>query len=714
MIRITQPILLLLLLTFIPLHADSLSEQENLMNDLLIVDYWNKKINDRLPVTYNNLLQGGYFAMPSARMGADGEIGGGYAYVPPYRLYNIRCQILDRLELSGNYRVFHGVKDPVLSQHGFGDFSDKGANLKFSLFSPEDSEYQLPGVALGCEDFIGTRAFNAQYLVFTQVFLKQNLEISLGYGINRIRGFFGGCNWMPFRKSCWPLLDSLSLTAEYDATPYRSKRIEPHPRGHTKNSPFNFGMKYRIWDYFDLSLSYMRGHTLSFTASAFYNLGHTKGFLPKIDDPLPYKAPINVEPIGIRRPEDALSTELLFAFQEHGLTLLDIYLSYNTCNRKVLRLNVLNETYRLENDLRIRLNHFLSALIPRDIDEVIIVINSEGFPIQEYRYQMEYVRMYAAKEIGPHELKILTPLHEVSWPNPYTSAHLLQRKRHLYNFELAPRIPAIFGSASGKFKYALGLNADFNGFLWNDIYFSVLLGYNFISHLGKAQGHDRLNPSQIIQVHSDVIRYYHQTGLQLDNAYLQKNWNMGCGWYGKIAAGYFEEEYGGIASQLLYYPVSSPWAIGFSYAVLKKRSYKGWGFTSKVRKLDGLKLTHRKFLGTQGFLHLYYDWEAARMDFKISAGKFLANDWGVRNEISRYFPSGLRLTLWYTLTNGHDKVNGKTYYDKGIAFSVPFDILYTYSERTRWTYGMSAWLRDVGVQSMTGLDLYELINDQRQ
>jgi hypothetical protein len=47
-------------------------------------------------------------------------------------------------------------------------------------------------------------------------------------------------------------------------------------------------------------------------------------------------------------------------------------------------------------------------------------------------------------------------------------------------------------------------------------------------------------------------------------------------------------------------------------------------------------------------------------------------------------------------------------------FSIPFDIFYTYSERTRWNYGMSAWLRDVGVQSMSGLHLYELINDQRQ
>ncbi|MBX9804671.1 MAG: YjbH domain-containing protein, partial [Alphaproteobacteria bacterium] len=85
-----------------------------------------------------------------------------------------------------------------------------------------------------------------------------------------------------------------------------------------------------------------------------------------------------------------------------------------------------------------------------------------------------------------------------------------------------------------------------------------------------------------------------------------------------------------------------------------------------------------------------------------------------RTEISRYFPSGLRLGFWYTYTNGHDIINNQTYYDKGIFFSVPLDIFYTRSTRTRWGYGMSAWLRDVGASAYSGTELYELINQERQ
>jgi len=707
---------LLLVLVFpYNLFGDALSDQENLMKDLLIVDYWNERINDRLPVTYNNLLQGGYFAMPSARMGREGEIGFGYSHIPPYRNYNLRVQMFDCFELTGNYRIHRGVKDPILSPFGFGDRSDKGANFKFSLLSPEDSQYELPGVAIGFEDFVGTRDFYAKYLVLTKVFLEKNLEVSLGVGDGRIHGFFGGFNWMPFRRSSWTWLQQLSISAEYDATPYRNKDFEPHPGGRVKRSPINFGLKYRLWDSFDFSLSYIRGDAVACSVSTYYNFGYTKGFLPKIEDSLPYKSPLNLEPLGYRRPEETLVPELLFAFQDQGLALLDIHLYYNEWSEKGLRLNVLNETYRLESEVRCRLNHLLSSIIPADVEEVIVVINSEGFPIQEYHYRMQFVRLYGAMEIGPHELNVLTPMTEVTYPNPYTSSHILECKRCLCNFEIVPRTHTLFGSASGKFKYSLGLNFYFNGFLWDDIYYSVLIGYNAITNIGNTPGFDRLNPSQLINVRSDIVRYYNQKGFALDEAYLQKNWNLGKGWYARVAAGYFEEEYGGVASEVLCYPVDSAWAIGVSGAVLKKRTYKGLGFTDRIRQMRDFKVTHRhNFIGSQFFLNIYYDLEIANMDFRVSVGKFLANDWGVRNEISRYFPSGLRLSLWYTVTNGHDRINGDTYYDKGVGFTMPFDIFYTYSERTYWNYNMSAWLRDVGVQAMNGMDLYYLINDQRQ
>lgn len=694
------------------LRADVLDEQNRLFNDMLIVDYWNRRINDRLPVTFNHLLQGGYLNMPSARMGHEGEIGVGYSSVPPYRNYNLRAQLIDRLEVSGNYRVFRGIEDPILSKFGFGDLSDKGANVKLALLFAEDSDYQLPGIAIGIEDFMGTRNFTAKYIVATKVFLDHDFEVSLGYGSKRIQGLFGGFAWMPFRQSCQPYLQGLCLTAEFDAIAYKKKRFEKHPKGREKKSAINVGLKYRLWDQFDFSVGYVRGKALAWSLSTFYNFGYTKGLLPKIHDPLIYNAPVITEPLGPLRSQEAMAQDLVYAFRGQGFTVLQVALYYDVCARKTVRLRMLNTVYRSECELRMRLSNLLANLIPSDIDQVIVVLEDFGFPIQEYHFPMAFVSQYGDQQMGFEELQILSPVTEVQEPSLCLPATLFKRRLEWYNIEIYPRTNTFFGSAKGKFKYALGVNLGINGFLYDDVYYSLRFGLTALNNIEGA-GIDRLNPSQLPNVRSDVVRYFRIKGLSLDEAYLQKNWNLGHGLFSRISLGYFEEEYAGLATEFLYYPVCSDWAIGIEGAVFKKRKTVGLELTNKVRQLHGFEQTFHRFTFAQYFLNFYYDWKEAKLDFQINAGKFLADDYGARFEVTRYFPSGLRLSFWYTLTNGKDNVNGHTYYDKGISFSMPLDIFYTRTERSRWGYGMSAWLRDVGVQAATGLHLYPTIREHR-
>lgn len=688
--------------------------QENLLRDLLIVDYWNNRLNEKFPVTYNNLLCGGYWNMPSARMSQEGEIGIGYVEAHPYRLWNLRCQLTDQLEIYGNYRIFKGIKDPVLSEHGFGDFSDKGVNLKIALIRPEDSYYHLPGLAIGFEDVIGTRAFKARYLVLTHVFIDQHLELSLGYGQQRIRGWFGGINWMPFRQSSFKYLQEFSLTAEYDATGYKKKDLEPHPKGRKQATHWNAGFKYRLWNSCDFSLSYQRGKEWAFACSTYYNFGCSTGLMSKFDTPLPYIAPVNIEPLGELRPESVLVADLVYPFRKQGFELLQAWISINDCGERVLRLRVLNELYRLECDVRNQLNNLLAYLIPLNIGSVIVGIDADGVIIQEYHYEMPFTRMYGSKQIGAYELKILTPLCEASWPDPCHEWLLYTKKLPSFCFEVFPKNCTYFGSSTGKFKYALGVQTLFNGYLWDNVYYSAVLGCIAFKNIGDVKDVDRLNPSQLINVRTDIVRYYQQNGITLDEAYLQKNWNHGKGLFSRLSAGYFEIQYGGLAYEFLYYPLNSRWAAGFEGAIVGKRKVNSpFGFSRKIRKLKGFKPTYQPFLGSQFFFNLFYDWKEARIDLRVKAGKFLANDFGVRYEISHYFDSGLRVTLWYTCTNGHDKINGEIYYDKGIYFTMPLDMFYTCCDRGKWSYGMSAWLRDVGASSFTGQDLYYMLNDHR-
>jgi hypothetical protein len=685
------------------------------MRDLLIVNYWNEKINDRLPVTYNNLLHGGYFNMPSARMGRSGEIGFGYSWVHPYINWNLRCQMTDCLEVSGDYRIFKGVADPILTPMGFGDLSDKGANIKLSLSQAEDSDYDLPGVAIGIEDFLGTKTFLSQYVVLTKVFIEHDCEVSIGYGRKRIKRWFGGINWIPFRRSGYCFLEGFSIAAEYDAIRYKNPNWETHPDGRDLKTRINFGIKYRLWDQFDCSLSYIRGSHLAFAISTYYNFGDCDGMLPKIDDPLPYIAPVNNQIVGPLRPPDSLMQDLIYAFREQGFDITEIWLSIQDCSRKVLWIRLENERYRCTNEKRDRFNHLMAYLIPDNIEEVTLVLENEGFPIDQYWYRMEFVRAYANQEIGLPELNLLTIVGEVSYPDPCDSVRLFKQNKEWFNFELLPKTHTFFGSAKGKFKFALGLSANFSGYLFNDVFYASSIGYIFWHNLYDLRGVDRLNPSQLVNVRTDIVEYYKQDGFTIDELFIQKNWNMGKGWFSRFSVGYFEQEYGGVAGEILYYPSGSRLALGVEGAWLRKREYpKGLKFTNKARKLHGFEVSWVKFYPWQYSFDLYYNWTEACLDFKVMAGKFLANDLGVRCEVSRYFPSGMRVTLWYTHTNGNDHINGHTYYDKGIAFSMPLDIFYTHSARSKWGYGMSAWLRDVGQFADTGIPLYPVIYNERR
>ncbi len=700
-----------LLYVFYLAAQDPSFEGSELMRDLFIAEYWEKKVNEKLPVTFSYQLYGGYFNMPSGRMALPGEIGVGYSSVPPFSLYNLRAQVIDRFECSFNYRIFHNVVDPCLTHLGFGDLSDRTVNMKIALFLPEDTDYRLPGFAFGFDDFLGTRNFTAQYLVLTQVHIDKGLEWSLGYGFQRLNGFFAAASWWPFWKSSFSLLKPLSFAIEYDPICYKR---EVHPDNRTQTAPFNVGLKYRLGDRFDATVSYMKGESVAFSISSFYNLGHTRGVLPKLKDPVPYRPPFNGDRVGYTGSDSDLVFQLKNVMSEQGFDLLSLSRSSDFLGQKRLRLHVANRKWRTERDMRCRLYYMLAYLIPEEIDWVSVVKEANGFAIQEYDFPMVYIRQKKMCLMGSAELDVLVPMKNVSFPH-HPSEILYSKRRELCNFEIFPKTRLLFGSATGKFKYALGLTVGVNGFFpFNDIYYSSRIGVNLFNNLNEVCSVDKLNPSQIINVRTDAIGYYKVKGITLDECYLQKVWSLRKGMFFRLAGGYFEQMYGGVGVESLYFPVNSRFALGGEFAWVKKRERRGFGFEENVRKLSGFTKTFVPFTGTQYFCNLYYDWKELELDFRIQVGKFLANDLGARFEISRYFCSGLRMLVWFSLTDGGDRINGREYHDKGIALSMPLDIFYTHSERDRWRYSLGAWLRDVGQTAYTGWSLYDQINEERQ
>lgn len=684
---------------------------EELIRDLRTLDCIEHKIQDRLPLIYNFYGQMGYFALPSARAAPDGDITGGYSSVPPYHNYFIAMQVFQRIELAGVYRVFSGVPDLTLGAR-FGDYSDKGVNIKFNFLLPEDTDYALPGFAFGMEDFEGSKFFFGQYFVFTQVLPRFNAEITLGYGLDRMSGFFGAMALSPWRHYDSIFFSPITFIAEWDPIDYEDMNVEPHPGARRKKSKVNWGLQYSLNRWFRLSVGRFRGDVYTVQGSLSWDIGQTKGLLPKIKNPHYYTAPANKQPIGSLRSKATAMQDIAYGLDLQGFTLIDAFLEPCGRNRSNLRLIVVNRQWREERVVHARLASLLAFLTPSNVETVTVVMSADTVLCQEYCFRQHDLKLYACRQMSENELMVLSPMREYT-PVSCKAEHLYDKDEMVFDWGIRPRFRTFFGSASGKFKFAIDILAVLDGF-YEDIYYRVVPGYTPISTMGHINPFDTLNPSQLLQVNSDLVRYYQSRDVRFEEAYLQKNLNLAEAMFGRISAGFYSVNYAGGCLEALYFPVGSRWAMGVEGALLRKRNYSSWGFQSFLKKRQGAHEILVPYTAlSQYFLDLYYTFQIMPVTLKVTIGQFLAQDLGVRTELFRFFPSGLRLSIWYTVTNAHDVINGSVYHDKGFSISMPLDVLFEETSRLRFGTAMSAWLRDVGYRADTGRPLYETIFFER-
>ena len=686
---------------------------DQLCKSLQIVKKVNHELLDDLPLIYNQALIAGYISMPSARMGKSGTVALGFSRTYPYHIYSLNFQMFKTIEMVGNYRVYKGVTETGFGHLGYGDDTDRTASIKWDIYQQSEEFPYIPTLGIGFEDFYGSKRFYSFYACATEKLLEADLELTLGYGIGRLKGFYGAAAWTPFRKYDYAPLKKLSLILEYDAYDYKN-HVNEHPLGKEVKSRINFGASLDLFDFLQFKASCIRGNSFAASAAIYYKLGDSKGFLPKVQNPKYYTSPVNTEAIGERRTEKEFAAELAYAFQKQNLNLTAVYLEVDCKRKKRIFLKIINTIYRYEYQLRDRIQYLLSTIIPSDIDSSIVIIESEGIPVQAYHFRTEDLNRFREKNIGEHELALLAPLIETPSIDRYSSELLYKRNKERWMLTLRPRLITFFGSTTGKIKYTTGIIAGPEGYLFDSVYYKGQVAYNIAASTTKLRGIDVYNLSHLPIVRSDSVLYFQGDRFALEQAYLQKGFALGKGWFARAAFGYFEPAYAGGALEALYYPVNSPWAVGLEIASVLKRKYHGIGLRTSTVKFDQQNIPNLiHFIGLQYFLDVYYEYRPWHLDFKIQAGQFLAKDKGARFEIGKTYPSGLKFSIWYTLTNGDDVVNYKRYYDKGIAFSIPFDLFLKKSSRTMLGYAMSAWLRDVGAEALTGKKLYPTIQLER-
>ena len=655
--------------------------------------------------------------MPSATVEVDGTFTAGYSYDRPYGSLWITATPLPFLQMTGRYVSINGIPgfSNVEGEYGseYGRYKDKVVDTKVRLV--EESTW-IPSVAVGATDLFGTELFSGQYVVATKTFgSAKNIEASIGYGSGRPDGVFGGIRWRPVATPRW------AVVAEYDANDYPNDYSAPQTDAGKRSKGPSVGMEYR-WGWLGAQVARHRDH---FSANAYVSIPFSeREFLPKLMEPAYFQ------------PKDAPARASFAQWQQdqkHGAALVNALAKQNFQNIRValdgVTLKITLTNNRISNMGRAigRASRTALAFVPEGTRAIHITYTKLEQPVATYEFLdlgmlSDYLTGLIRRDvflptvqvrhsnpedrIGAHEEEMLAGINDpgelgVQVGRDGDIVQVSSEDREANRFKVAPKLGFFFNDPSGALRYEVAAAINYDKRLGEGLYLNSALRLNLVENItGVTQASNSLLP----HVRTDIAEYKRGGKFKLNRLLLNQYLNPAERWYARVSAGIYEEMYRGVGGQVLYLPKDARWAADLTVDALQQRGYKGWFDKRDYSTVTALGALHYK---------LPYDVTAT-----ARAGRFLAQDNGVRVEFKRRFRSGVELGVWYTKTNGNDITSpGKPsdpYSDKGVFLSVPLNIMLLSDTQVNAGIALSPWTRDVGQMVASPGDLYDMLEQPRR
>jgi hypothetical protein len=620
----------------------------------------------------------GLLDMPTARLIPDWNMRFYYTWADPYGTFGATVGAMPWLEVNGR---FTGISDlPTSLGSDYGDYKDKAIDVKLRLLQETDN---LPALALGAADILGTGIFHSRYLVASKLVGPLDFTFGLGQGIlagEKTSGwdssgtsFFGGGELL--------LTEKLSLLAEYSSLDY-SNMFGLTEVSKPGDSQWNFGLRYQPWKGGLVSLSYMRGEYFGGALSQSFAF-KPQGILPWKPQPF-WSAGSELK----ERARQASNEELAQIVREEIVAERFSNVRASVSDRSIW-LEIENPTY-LSNDKAIgracralvsflpeRIDWLYISLKSRDLIMLTVKMNREDFEaFLDNRLDAETLLEFSTMESDGSETREAF-LRQEPQASPLTEAG--GSKRLLYGIK--PSWQTLVNDPSGFWKNKVSLLFFGSYYAWPGGFFDAafrLTLYNDISTSNEVDEDDA--------VRTDSIDYLADSDPRLDVLAYDQTFDLPHSMLGRFAAGYFESEYGGFGAELFRFFGDGRWGIGLESELVWKRDIdKNFGFVDSTSY-------------TTGFLNLYYRlFPEYGVDVGLKIGRFLAGDRGVRIDVSRtyrYFTLG----AWYTYTDTDNFTNpiNQDYQDKGVYLTVPFSIFKDRDVPDKLYYSMRPWTRDQG------------------
>ncbi len=588
-----------------------------------------------------------------------------------------------------------------------GKYLDKGFNFKL-LYSPNNDA--LPKIAIGLDDFAGTGQFSKEYIVSTYGFEKFKLTTGIGWGKfvgkkNTIRNPLGSISnsfySRPETSKNYDRGGQLSydklfkgeavifggIEIPFGKNSNYSLKIESNPFDYFKfsccgegissdsidlrksDANFNYGISYKIGEFGNIDLSYIKGNTL--------NLSISIGFSSKS----PLRKKRNFEP-EIKNNEFNQNKQNEFYYD-----LLD------NLNR--------NKIYLQTADLK--QNNLSITVDPADLVNPIQYSSRAAFIASEVAYFNQVNLTYI--DIG--YITRGAEINNISYKNSdiqsnKTPVALIKKRTVIKNIdpnnyrsdEFRPRVnfPVILNSIDPDIRTHVGSPERFlfYGFgikLSSEVQFNRNLTFKGVVGQSLYDNFDQKIScpcSQLENVRTEIVSYLQKSDeLYIKNLQLDYIKPIKKNIYGRISGGYLEEMYGGISSEILYKPFDSNLAISIELNNIRKREYDG-------------RFKFKNFKTMTYHLNTAFYEQNTNILLKWSYGKYLAGDEGYTLDISRRMPSGWQAGFYFTRTNVSAEQFGEGSFDKAFYFKIPFNVFQKEYSKNSINFGLKTMTRDGG------------------
>jgi Exopolysaccharide biosynthesis protein YbjH len=664
------------------------------------------------PPTFNDWGGVGLWQTPTARMSPAGEFGFTLSHVSPYTRYNFLLQPFSWLQATFRYSDINNRPYGPAGFSGTQTYKDKSIDAKVRLW--QESRY-LPDVAVGIRDLAGTGLFSGEYVVASKRFGSVDASLGLGWGYLGARGdlpnpldifsskfatrpntqaggssggqfnvthyfrgrtaLFGGISWQtPLQK--------LIVKLEYEGNNYQHEPFDDNQRQRT---PLNLGVVYRFNDNVDFSAAIERGNTALFSLTLHSDLAAHQDTPKPLDPPPPRRVVAAPTTAPARVDWPRVSQEL---HSNAGLVVSKI-----AQRGSELVVTAQPDRYYYSAEALGRMARVLDQYLGPGIDWYSLDSTRYGMPVVETSVDRKHF-----EALLDHRLRLdeFSRSVEQDQPLPEQEQVLYRAPLNRYQGDFSLGYNQSVGGPNAFVLYQIDANYDASYFFAPGIWWSGQFSANLINNYDKFT-YDA--PSDLPRVRTYIREYLTSSRITMPLFQFTAARRIAPDWYAMAYGGMLEMMYGGVGGEVLYRPFGQRWAIGADINWVKQR-----GFDQDF--------SFRAYHVVTGQLTSYWDTGIDDITVKVSVGQYLAGDRGGTIDISRQFRNGVTMGAYATFTNVSAQQFGEGSFDKGIYFSIPFDILLPRSTQSTAKITWEPLLRDGGARLDRQYTLYDMTSDR--